>query len=92
MAHQAKDWVFTVNNYTIEDRNTIIDKFKHATTYYVIGRETSKTGTNHLQGFAQFKKKKRLTALKKFFRKYTGKKDAEHRNKPLTIAKKNNYI
>ena len=61
----ARDWVFTLNNYSIEDRNVLIEKFKDTTKYYVIGREKGKEGTNHLQGFVQFKKKSVSQVFKK---------------------------
>jgi len=52
----AKNYVFTLNNYTVDDVNhisTLIDTAE--ITYIVIGREVAPTtGTPHLQGYVHF--------------------------------------
>lgn len=52
----ARKWCFTLNNYTIED---ILDIEKvGSSNIYVFGEETAPTtGTKHLQGYIEFKKK-----------------------------------
>jgi len=59
----AKNWVFTVNNYT-DDHERILRSMDYQ--YLLFGREVAPTtGTPHLQGYVQFKKKLRRTALVK---------------------------
>lgn len=57
-----KDWVFTWNNPTGNPEELWKDTFNYL-IYQV--EEAPETGTRHVQGFIQFKKEKRLTALKK---------------------------
>ncbi|XP_052818373.1 uncharacterized protein LOC128244403 [Mya arenaria] len=61
-AASAKDWCFTLNNYTEEDCTTLeqLD-----VQYICYGREVGESGTPHIQGFVQMKKGIRMTALKK---------------------------
>lgn len=61
MSYQ-KNWCFTVNNYTLMDDMTL-QNMPYA--YLLYGREVGDEGTPHLQGYVQFKKKIRLTGLKK---------------------------
>lgn len=62
MSIVSKSWVYTLNNYTENDEK-IIQAWEH--TYSAYGRETSESGTPHLQGFITFKRAYRLSALKK---------------------------
>jgi len=62
MSQQYSNWCFTVNNYTLLDDQTLQDMpYK----YLIYGREVGEEGTPHLQGYVQYKKKLRLSALKK---------------------------
>lgn len=63
---RAKHWVFTVNNYGDEDCSQFAD-IKELTTYYVYGKETGDSGTEHLQCYIAFKKAMDLTKLKRFW-------------------------
>lgn len=58
----ARRWCFTLNNYKDADEVTI---GSWDTKYTVFGREISKSGTPHLQGFCIFKKVYRLSGVKK---------------------------
>lgn len=55
MVRQAKNWCFTLNNYTANEYDAIRDSDKYG--YLIIGRETGESGTNHLQGHIVFKAK-----------------------------------
>jgi len=55
-------WCFTLNNYTAEEAESIID---WDCKYLVVGDEKGESGTPHLQGFAVFQSNKRLSAVKK---------------------------
>lgn len=62
---RLRNFVFTFNNYTDNDYVKILnsDIFK----YVIIGKEVGESGTPHLQGYAELKKQKRLSSLKKDF-------------------------
>lgn len=59
---EAVNWTFTVNNYTEEEYKELLEGDYN---YIIIGKEVGDSGTPHLQGYLQLKKKKRLTAMKK---------------------------
>lgn len=52
----AKHWCFTLNNYS---ENDVFDSLPSELSYLIFGRETSASGTPHLQGFCSFIKRKR---------------------------------
>ncbi|AXH74221.1 MAG: putative viral replication protein [Cressdnaviricota sp.] len=58
-------WVFTLNNYTDNEYDKLIEDLNSSTDRYIVGKEVGEEGTPHLQGYAQFKNKIRLTGLKK---------------------------
>ena len=63
----AKRWCFTLNNYTESDLQRIKESLtEDEVTYAVVGKETGKQGTKHLQGFVNFKRKIRLNQVKMF--------------------------
>jgi len=62
----ARNWCFTLNNYTDNDILKIQQAAQSGRIEYVVyGKETSSTGTPHLQGTVVLKKKGRLTGLVK---------------------------
>lgn len=63
---ESKYWCFTLNNWTEEEADKIealreIDGISYIVAGYEIGAE----GTPHIQGYVEFEKKKRMTAVKK---------------------------
>lgn len=64
----AKNWVFTINNYTENDEMKLETMFEHGHFNYIVyGREIGEqNGTPHLQGYVQFKKKLRLAQARTF--------------------------
>lgn len=52
---------FTLNNYTEEEYNTILNH--EAWTYVVIGKEVGKEGTPHLQGYGELKTRRQMKFL-----------------------------
>jgi hypothetical protein len=64
----AKNWCFTLNNYTEDEENVIHSMYITGTiTYLVVGREVGESGTEHLQGYIQFKKRLTLSQVKQQF-------------------------
>lgn len=62
----AKYWVFTLNNYTLEDKenlNKLVNEKKVAFIGY--GEEIGESGTPHLQGHLELQKRVRLSTLKR---------------------------
>lgn len=60
---QAKNWCFTLNNYTQLDVDRLTNLGSSA-SYIVFGREVGQNGTPHLQGFIAFNQRKRLAQVK----------------------------
>lgn len=64
---QAKNWCWTLNNYTEEEEHQIMSIAIAPTTikYMVFGREVGEQGTPHLQGFTMFTQHKTLATVKR---------------------------
>lgn len=60
---RAKNWCFTLNNYTQGDVDRLANLGSSA-SYIVFGREVGENGTPHLQGFISFDERKRLQQVK----------------------------
>jgi len=60
---QAKHWIFTLNNYSQEDFDTLCNTAENY-EYLVFGKEVGQQGTAHLQGYVVLKQKLRLANVK----------------------------
>ncbi len=63
----AKDWCFTLNNYSDEEYDAMMAKYddeRSQIRYIVVGKEGGENGTPHLQGFKQMNIRKRLAQIK----------------------------
>lgn len=65
---QQRNWVFTLNNYTNAEVDSIaesieypfgrhVDNIQNAITFVGVAEEIGKTGTPHLQGYLQLRRK-----------------------------------
>ena len=61
----ARNWCFTLNNYTDEHVAALDALHPSHVSYLLFGFETGESGTPHLQGYVQFTKKLRLTGVRK---------------------------
>lgn len=74
---RAREWCFTLNNWTEEEYKHIVDtidediELPNGTTkkyeYYIIGKETGENGTPHLQGFVKFSNARSFNSVRKLF-------------------------
>lgn len=62
---QCKHWVFTLNNYGQEDIEQYEQVFREMCSKWIFGKEVGDSGTPHLQGYLEFKVKRRITECKK---------------------------
>lgn len=60
--YQQRNWCFTLNNYTEEEVKCIKEQ---DVQYLIFGKEKGENGTEHLQGYFQFKKRIGIRGLKK---------------------------
>lgn len=68
MTRSAKNYCFTLNNYSEDDQIRLRTCFasNDAVVYLVFGRETAESGTRHLQGYISFSSRKTLNQAKAF--------------------------
>jgi len=64
-SNACRNWCFTLNNPTDEERAALSAFAESQCVYMVYGDEVGESGTPHLQGFLVTKKKQRLTGVKK---------------------------
>lgn len=63
---QAIRWCFTLNNYSEIEVNEVKSWIERLCKYFVVGFEKGENGTPHLQGYVEFKSRKRFTEISKF--------------------------
>lgn len=56
-------WCFTLNNWTDEEYSSIVPIFEATCRMFIIGSEVGDGGTPHLQGYCEFKSKRRPKTL-----------------------------
>lgn len=67
MTEQGRFWCFTLNNYTTDEQSEF--EVSHENVSYIIyGEEVGENGTPHLQGYIEFVKNTRISAIKKLFK------------------------
>lgn len=59
----VRNWTFTYNNYP-EDLSSFNSALTEISEYAIYGFEVGESGTRHLQGYIQLKKKERLSTLR----------------------------
>lgn len=71
MKDLLRNFCFTLNNYTQEDIDYLENNFFEGyCSYLIYGKEKATTGTNHLQGYVQLKKRTRFNTIKKYLKSY----------------------
>ncbi len=61
---QGKNWCFTLNNFTMEQKEQMVLKFETLASRYYFAEEIGESGTPHFQGTVEFKRKLRpVTAI-----------------------------
>lgn len=63
MTVQLRNFVFTLNNWSFQDREELLKLDYH---YLVFGKEIGDSGTPHLQGYCELKKRYRLSKIKEY--------------------------
>ncbi|AGS36206.1 replication-associated protein [Circoviridae 9 LDMD-2013] len=70
MNKQDKHWVFTLNNYTEEEYEQLVELAESEDVSYAIyGKETGDSGTPHIQGYIRFARKKRFNGVRRILGK-----------------------
>lgn len=60
---ECRKYVFTLNNYTDEDKTMIKEYLDKTATKFVFGEEVGEKGTPHLQGYMEFKTAKKWSTI-----------------------------
>lgn len=58
----AKHWTFTLNNWTVEEKDSILKICSNSSKKYIFQSEIGESGTPHLQGYIEFNNKCRPTS------------------------------
>jgi len=61
---RGKRWLFTLNNWTTEEYDSLTAFLREESAYFVIGKERGENGTPHLQGYAELRERYRFVSLK----------------------------
>ena len=61
---QTKSWCFTTNNYAPTEPISTIERLRESALLAVIGKEIAPEQEHHLQGYVQFKQRKRFSQVK----------------------------
>lgn len=62
---RGRKWVFTLNNYTDEETEDLINSLTQKQAMFIIGKEMGDEKTPHLQGYIEFKNARSFNSLKK---------------------------
>lgn len=62
----SKNWCFTLNNWTNEQKDMILSVCSNSSNKYIFQSEVGESGTPHLQGYIEFKEKIRPLSLFSF--------------------------
>lgn len=69
VTHRGRYWLFTWNNYTPENIDTVTQWLKRNCNKFQMQEEKGENGTPHLQGYMEFKNARSFNSLKKEFPK-----------------------
>lgn len=65
MSRGAREWCFTINNWTDKDYEGVV-ALKDEARYLIFGKEIGEKGTPHIQGYVYFENAKSLKRMKKY--------------------------
>lgn len=88
----AKRWCFTLNNYTDDECEQICSSCSSFCDFCVIGKEVGEMGTPHLQGYLEFKTKRRPLSVFKFTNRIKWLKSRGTREQNLEYCSKDNLF
>jgi len=63
--NKSRKWSFTLNNWTVEEYDTMAQAFRAKGWLFVLGKEVGASGTPHIQGYVEHKNAIRFDALRK---------------------------
>lgn len=88
---RARRWCMTLNNYSDNEYNLIINELKQKSQYLVIGKEIGEDKkTPHLQGYVEFKNQKKLNELKNINKRIHWEKAKGNRKQNFEYCSKDN--
>lgn len=64
--HRQSNWCFTLNNYSDDEHSQLIGKLESECAYYIVGKEVGDSGTPHLQGFFQLRRRRDFKHVRDF--------------------------
>ena len=63
-AIRGRRWCFTLNNYTLREYNDVCEWLTQNAQSFIVGQEKGDQGTDHLQGYLEFKNARSFNVLK----------------------------
>lgn len=84
----SKRWCFTLNNYTDEEYLTLLHNLDGSS--FIVGKEIGESGTPHLQGYVEFKDKRRMSENKVFNKRIHWEQSKGTRDQNIDYCTKDN--
>jgi len=88
----AKRWCFVLNNYTEDELTNLVPKFQEYCSKWIWAKEVGECGTPHIQGFCEFKTKKRPVSVFENKRMHFDKAKAQDLDQVIYCSKEGSVI